>query len=123
MMNTFPPNCIAWVIRSISRLSTVLGVIPYMDSSVYAALYASALDRNLHSTFSGSLDFDSRILGSRSALDKYRTHPGNEFLGEVEAALEQIGDDDGLGTCSARRQERHKTNRSSAARNRSVDHK
>jgi len=99
-----------------------LEVAPYIDGSVYAALHARALDCKLHSTVSGGFDFFSGVLWSRLGFDKYRAHTRYELLGDIEAALEEIGDNNWLSTCSTCRKERNKTNRSSTAVDRSTDH-
>lgn len=114
-------HCLGCIVRLLPV--TDFRVIPYMNSSVYTALYASALNRNLYRASSSCFDFVSSILWGRPALDEYRTHTRNELLRNVEAALEEIGDDNGLSTCSTCRKERNKTDRSSTTINRSMDHK
>lgn len=71
-----------------------------MYCSMHTALHTAALNRNLHRAISGGFDLLGRVLWRQTTLDQYRTHTRNELLCKVEAALEQIGDYNGLGACS-----------------------
>lgn len=102
MMNTFPPNCAAWVPsrhKQDSRQHNDLRV-SYMHSGMHTALHTTALDRNLHRAISGDFDLLGSVLWRQARLDQNRTHTRNELLCKIKAALEEIGDDNGLGACS-----------------------
>lgn len=94
-----------------------------MHGSMHTAFHTTALNCKFHRTISGVFDLLGSVLGRQATLHKYRTHTRNELLGEIEAALEEVGDNNRLGACGTSRKKRNKTDRSSATECQSMSHK
>lgn len=73
-------------------------------------LYTRALKSNVERAVSCSLDLFSYFLGARASRNEHGADTRHKLLGKVKAVLEEIGDDDGLSACRARREKGDETN-------------
>jgi hypothetical protein len=76
---------------------------------VHTALNTGTLQRDAEGHASELLDLLRLLLFSNPSLDEEGLHTGNELFGEVQTTLEEVGNDDGLGSCSSSGQERDET--------------
>lgn len=87
----------------------------YVNSRLDARLDASALENQLCLCAQCLFDLFCHLLGAELGVHLDRPNSGDEFLGELETGLVQVGDDDGRGTRSVRREQRDQPDRAGAA--------
>lgn len=86
-----------------------------VNSRLDARLDASALENQLCLCAQCLFDLFCHLLGAELGVHLDRPNSGDEFLGELETGLVQVGDDDGRGTRSVRREQRDQPDRAGAA--------